>query len=347
MSEKTILQSVIADVGGAFTSGLGYIGDRLGLFKVVAEKGPASSETIAKNLGLEERYVREWLKAMVSSGYMEHNTEHDTYSMTEEQRAVLADDASPVFAAGVFQFALPSLMQTDRLIESFKKGGGISYSELGDEIPEAIDRMHRPWFDHQLTSKWIPGAGNLQKRLETGIRVMDVGCGLGRSTVALAEFFTRSTVVGIDPHRESIDKALSLAKEKGATNAEFRAVSLEDLAGYERFDLILAIDCIHDMHDPVGALGDIRRLLEDGGSLFWSEPTGSHEPMENRDPIGKMRANLSPYHCLTVSLASGGAGLGTIIGERGAQALAEAAGFSHIEKMDIESTMQQFFLVKV
>ncbi len=168
----------------------------------------------------------------------------------------------------------------------------------------------------------------------------------GRSTVALAAAFPASNLVGIDPHRKSIDRALSLAVERAVGNAEFRAVGLEDMPGSERFDLILAIDCIHDMHSPVGALRDIRRLMDDGGVVFWSEPAGSHNPMQNRDPVGKMRANLSPYHCLTVSLASGGAGLGTIIGENGARTLAGEAGFARFEKLDIESAMQQFFLLK-
>ncbi len=345
MSEKAIIGSVIADVGGAFAAGLAYIGDRLGLFRIVAEDGPASSDRIASSAGLDERYVREWLKAMVSAGYVEHGPRDALYWMTEEQRRVLADEESPVFAAGVFQFALPSLLQTERLIEAFRSGGGISYAELGEEIPEAIDRMHRPWFDHQLTSQWLPGAGNLQDRLETGIRVLDVGCGLGRSTVALAHAYPAATIVGIDPHRKSIDKARELATERNIENAEFRDIGLEEMPEDERFDLILAIDCIHDMKDPVGALREIRKLLDDNGILFWSEPTGSHEPMANRDPVGKMRSNLSPYHCLTVSLALGGAGLGTIIGESGARSLASEAGFRDFEKLDIQSAMQQFFLV--
>jgi DNA-binding MarR family transcriptional regulator len=187
MSEGSIAQAVIADVGGAFVTGLGYIGDRLGLFKQVAEKGPAPSEQIAHTTGLEERYVREWLKAMVSAGYIERDPEEDRYWMTEEQREVLANEASPVFAAGAFQFALPSLLKTERLIDSFENGGGISYSELGSEIAEAIDRMHRPWFEHQLISQWLPAVPGLNERLGQGIRVLDVGSGLGRAAVALAE----------------------------------------------------------------------------------------------------------------------------------------------------------------
>ncbi len=172
-----------------------------------------------------------------------------------------------------------------------------------------------------------------------------MGCGLGRSTLALAQAYPVSTIVGIDPHGESIEQARARAGDRKTPNAEFRAVSLRQLSGDERFDLVLAIDCIHDMPDPVGALRDVGNLLRKNGSLFWSEPTGSHQSMDNRDPVGKMRSNLSPYHCLTVSLASGGAGLGTIIGEAGARKLAEEAGFRRFEKLEIDSVMQQFFLL--
>ena len=345
-TQHTLVKSVVADVGGAFVTGLGYIGDRLGLFRRVADDGPASSRAIAEGAHLDERYVREWLKAMVSAGYIEHDSLRDVYWMTEPQRAVLADDASPVFAAAAFQFALPSLLQTETLVESIRNGGGIPYADLGDEIPQAIDRMHRPWFEHLLTSQWLAAVTPITVRLESGIRVLDVGCGRGRSTVAVARAYPRSEVIGIDPHGPSIEKARELAAETDAQNAYFRSTALEDLPNEERFDLILAIDCVHDMTDPVGALRVLRQRLNAEGSVFWSEPTGSHEPMRNRNPIGKMRSALSPYHCLTVSLAAGGAGLGTIIGESGARSLASEAGFETFEKLDIQNPMQQFFLLK-
>ncbi len=343
---KRIVEQVVADVGGAFAAGLGYIGDRLGLFKLLAQTGPASSGSLAEAARLDERYTREWLKAMVSSGYVEHHSLEDRYSMTPEQQSVLAEEDSAVFAAGAFQFALPSLLMTPRLIECFRDGGGIPYSELSPDIVEAIDRMHRPWFDHLLAGHWLPSVPQLEDRLRSGIVALDVGCGLGRASVAIGTAYPASRVVGIDPHGESIGRARNLAAEAQVSNVEFRETSLEDMGATERFDLVLAIDCIHDMPDPVGALRQIGRLLsEEHGLLFWSEPTGSDNPMENRNATGKMRSSLSPYHCLTVSLAEEGAGLGTIIGERGARDLAREAGFTHFEKLPIKSAMQQFFLV--
>ena len=342
---KKIVQQVISDVGGAFVAGLGYIGDRLGLFRAVAETGPASSRKLAENFDLNERYVREWLKAMVSAGYVERDSDNDTYFMTADQKAVLAEDDSPVFAAGAFQFTIPSLDLTDQIIECFRNGGGIAYHELGPEIPEAIDRMHRPWFDHQLIRSWLPAAPGVVERLGSGARVLDVGCGQGRASIALGQTYPESSIVGIDPHSNSIAEGRKLVAEAGIINVEFREAGVETLPASDQFDLILAIDCVHDMKDPVGVLRHIRTLLADDGSLFWSEPTGSDEPAENRNPPGRMRSALSPYHCLTVSLAAGGPGLGTIIGEAGARDLAEKAGFERFERLNVDSAMQQFFLV--
>jgi 2-polyprenyl-3-methyl-5-hydroxy-6-metoxy-1,4-benzoquinol methylase len=338
-----IVDRVVADVGGAFSTGLAYIGDRLGLFRCLADHAPSGSRELAARLRLNERYVREWLKAMVSSGYVE--ADGGQYFMTESQKAVLADEDSPLFAAGAFQFALPSLGLTSRLIECFRNGGGVPYRELGSEIPEAIDRMHRPWFEHYLTQRWLPSVPCLTARLDDGVRVLDVGCGLGRSTLAVARAWPRSLVTGIDPDAASIRQARKLARESGldVTFVDGRLCELEEGS---RFDLVVAIDCVHDMADPVAELAEVRRLLAKGGTVFWSEPTGSPNPMENRGPVEKMRACLSPYHCLTVSLAEDGEALGTIIGEAGARELAEEAGFSVFESVPIESRMQQFFVLR-
>jgi SAM-dependent methyltransferase len=367
MKPQPITERVVDDVGGAFTVGLAYIGDRLGLFAALAALGKGSSDQVAQRAGLNERYVREWLRAMVASQYVEYDPADQTYFLTPEQQAALVDEAARTFVGGVFQFALPSLMLAPRLLDAFRSGGGVPFADLPAEVPEALDRMHRPWFDHLLVPQWLPGAPGLVERLSQGVSVLDVGCGLGRSTVAMARAFPRSQFLGIDPHQPSIDKARALAtmataaspggnEGAGLANVRFAACEVDQLSSADAagaggnsasgFDLIVAVDCIHDMVQPVASLRAIRRLLSPAGVLFWSEPTGSREPMDNRNPQGKLRANLSPFHCLTVSLASGGAGLGTIIGEAGARDLAAEAGFASFETLSIESAMQQFFLLR-
>ena len=345
--EKSFAERVSDDLGGAFTVGLAYLGDKLGLFAALAAGGPVTSDELAQRAGLNARYVREWCNAMVAARYLEHQPADATYVMTPEQRAVLADEGGRTFMAGAFPFAMESLMLAPRLAAAFEHGGGISFGELPAAIPAAIDRMHRPWFQHLLVQEWIAGVPGLSERLGRGMRVLDVGCGLGRSTVAMARAFPASTFVGLDPHAPSIAEARALAAEAGARNATFVSAPVEALdVEADRFDLIVAIDSVHDMVDPIGALRAMRDLLVDGGQLFWSEPTGSREPMENRNAQGRLRASLSPFHCLTVSMAAGGAALGTIIGEAGARELAAQAGFGSFEKVPIGSPSQQFFLVR-
>ena len=340
---QQLLEQIRRDTGGAFVSGLAYIGDRLGLFAAVAQHGPVDSIELARITDLNERYVREWLKALAAFGYIEYNDVTEKYAMSDEQHAVLADEGSAVFGAGTFHFTLPSLLRTEQLMEVFQTGGGITYDDLHPEVPAAIDRMHRAWFDHLLTEEWLPAIPCIDEQLREGTHVLDVGCGLGRSTIAIARAYPISSVLGVDPHTPSIEFARALAIESGITNAKFVAQQLERIDPGLRFGLVLAIDCIHDMADPVGALRTIREHLTEDGLLVWSEPAGSVNPLENRDTLARMRAALSPFHCLTVSLAAGGPGLGTLIGTEGAQELAAGAGFERFETLPVPCETQLFF----
>jgi len=344
---EELLGQVRRDTGGAFVTGLAYIGDHLGLFAALGERGPMDSTQLATATGTQERYVREWLKALAAFGYVEHDPAVATWWLTPEQHAVLVDEASAVFGAGTFQFAVRSLGHTDELIEAFRRGGGISYAQLHPEIAPSIDRMHRAWFDHLLTGSWLPAIPGLAERLAGGLDVLDIGCGLGRSTAALASAYPESRIVGLEPHPASADAAGEMTT--GFDNAIIAQATLDELAANENrepgtFGLILAIDCIHDMVDPVGALRTIRELLDAEGLFVWSEMTGSTNPLENRDDsLARVRAALSPYHCLTVSLAEGGAGLGTILGEEGARELALAAGYDDFEILPVDSPTQAFY----
>ena len=340
---ERLIEQIRLDAGGAFVTGLAYLGDRLGLFRELDRSGATSSAGLAAGAGLQERYVREWIEAMAASGYVSHDPDSGTYWLSAEQSAVLVQEDSPCFGGGTFQFALPSLLHTEQLALAFRHGGGIAYSELNPEIHESIDRMHRPWFDHLLTSVWIPAMPGLESRLQDGVDVLDVGCGLGRSTVAMARAYPRSRFVGVDPHAPSLEFAVQLAAQAESSNARFEAQPLEALTSEGTFDLVMAIDCNHDMADPAGALSHIRGRLAPGGVFVWSEPSGSANPLENTNALGRLRAALSPYHCLTVSLAEGGAGLGTLIGESGARDLATTAGFTQFDVLPVPCDTQMFF----
>lgn len=337
---------VVGDTAGAFTAALGYIGDRLGLFKAMAGAGAMRSPNLAARTQLNERYVREWLRAMVAAEYIDYDATTDMYRMTDEQAFVLANEDSPMFVGGLLQFASPSICNIEKIAEAFRHGGGISYSEIGDEIPIAIERLFRPGYLNFLTKEWLPTVPGLMARLEKGAAIADIGCGRGQSTVTMGKGFPNSKVLGIDYHQASIESARKLAAKEGASNVEFLQAAAHEIPDGKKFDLICSFDCIHDMVDPKATLRAIRSAMADDGVYVWSEPNASAHAHENRNPVGKMFHSVSPMHCMTVSLAHNGAGLGTVIGEEGARSLAREAGFTRFEKLPIQNPFNQFFALR-
>src|SRR5438445_2682466 len=174
MNDKKIEQlamRVVGDMGGAFTWALGYIGDRLGLYKAMAGAGPMTSQDLAKKTRLNERYVREWLRAMVASEYIDHDPTSGKYILTEEQAFVLANEDSPMFVGGAFQVTTPSIHNVPRIMDAFRKGGGIPYSEAGEDLVEGTERFFRPGYLNFLVKDWLAAVPGLVARLEKGAQV--------------------------------------------------------------------------------------------------------------------------------------------------------------------------------
>ena len=343
---EALASRVVGDMASSFTMALGHIGDRLGLFKTLAGAGPVTSAQLASKTGLNERYVREWLKAMVAAEYIDYDAQRGTFVMTPEQAFVLADDDSPMSAGGALQFTTPTVMNTPRILEAFRSGGGVAYAEMGDDVTEGIARFFGPGYTNFLVGQWLAAVPGLTERLSRGIYVADVGCGHGMSTVTMAAAFPRSRFLGIDADAASIERARRLAAEREVRNVHWMAAPAQHLAPVPTHDLICTFDCIHDMAEPRATLRAIHDALAEDGVYLWSEPNASDEPLENRNPIGKAFASVSPLHCMTVSLAHGGEGLGTTIGERGVRALATEAGFSAVEKVEIQNPFNQFFALR-
>ncbi|MCP5110614.1 MAG: class I SAM-dependent methyltransferase [bacterium] len=266
--------------------------------------------------------------------------------MTDEQACVLSDEQSPYFVGGAFHFTTPSIYNVPRIIDAFRKGGGIPYPEMGGEISHAIERFLMPGYINHLVNDWIPAVPGMKEKLERGARVCDMGCGRGQSTVNMAKAFPKSHFLGVDYDRGSISSAMKLAAEHNVSNTDFRDIPAEKLPRNGTFDLICTFDCIHDMVNPVAALRAIRDALAADGVLLWAEPNASHNAHENRNPLGKAFHAISPLHCMTVSLAYDGAGLGTVIGEKGSRELAQQAGYSHFERLPIDYPFNQFFLLR-
>ncbi len=337
---------VLNDWGGAHIVALAYVGDRLGIYRALADRGPMTSQQIADRTGLNERYVREWASAMAASEYIEYDPSAEAFSLSPEQRVVLADEGGPGFLGGGFQYAQMCAEQVPQLMQAFQKGGGIPFADFG-EIGEAIERLFGPGYESAAASQWLPELGDVYERIKAGAEVAEVGCGAGQALLPVARAFPNSRFTGYDIDEGSILRAKTRAAEAGvADRVSFELTAAEDIPRREAFDLVMAFNCIHDMANPRGALAGIHRALKPDGAFLWSEANVSGRLEENINPLGRLLYATSAMHCMTVSLAHGGEGLGNVIGDEQAQELGREAGFSAFEKLSVEHPFHKLFLLK-
>jgi SAM-dependent methyltransferase len=333
---KQVAQIVVGDVGTVVHGALCYIGDRTGLFKAMAGAGPLTVEHLASKTGLSARYVREWLGAMAAARYVEYDAAANTYLFTPEYAAVLADEDSPFFVGSYFQMAQAAVTVAPKVAEAFKTGKGVTQSEYPVSFFEAAERNSRTRYLHKLLRKWIPAMPQVVERLSAGGTAADVGCGGGRAAIMIAQAFPTSRLFGYDIHAESVERARRNAEVGGVADR----VSFEALDGSQlpaaKFDFVSTFDVVHDAVDPVGLMSAIRRSLKDDGTYLVQEVNVSDKVEENMKPLGKMVYSVSTLYCMTTSLAHGGAGIGTAMGENKARELASAAGFTRFTRLPIK-----------
>jgi len=333
---KQVAQTVVGDVGTVVHGALCYIGDRAGLFKAMAGAGPLTVEQLAGKTGLSARYVREWLGAMATARYVEYVAAAETYLLTPEYAAALADEDSPFFVGGYFQMAQAAVTVAPKVAEAFKTGKGVTQSEYPVWFFEAAERNSRTRYLHKLLRKWIPAMPQVVERLRAGGTAADVGCGGGRAAVMLAQAFPAARLFGYDIHTESIERARHNAEAEGVADR----VSFEALDGGQlpvaKFDFVSTFDVVHDAVDPLGLMSAIRRSLKDDGTYLVQEVNVSDKVEENMKPLGKMVYSISTLYCMTTSLAHDGAGIGTAMGEKKARELASAAGFTRFARLPVK-----------
>jgi 2-polyprenyl-3-methyl-5-hydroxy-6-metoxy-1,4-benzoquinol methylase len=307
------------------------IGHRTGLFDVMAGLPPSTSEQIASAANLNERYVREWLAAMVVGRIVEHNPEDGTYYLPQEHAAFLTRAASPDNIAVTAQFIPLMGSVEDPIVESFKNGGGVPYSAF-PHFHEVMAEDSGQTVVAALTDHILPLVPGLIQRLEAGIDVLDVGCGSGRALNLMARMFPNSSFIGYDFSEEAIARAHAEAQEHGTPNVRFEVKDTAKLDEKKRYDLITTFDAIHDQAKPAAVLKGIADALKDDGVYLMQDIAGSSHIHNNLDhPIGPFLYTVSTMHCMTVSLAQGGEGLGTMWGEEKAKEMLKDAGFKKVE----------------
>ena len=336
---------VVGLLNDALLSLMVSVGHRTELFDKLATMEPATSEKIAAETGLNERYVREWLNAMTVGRFVEYDPEGKTYWLPREHAAVITRAAGPDNVANLTQFV--SLMGgvEDEIVECFRKGGGVPYARF-PKFQQLMGEMSAQTFDAALIDGILPLVDGLIDRLESGIDVCDVGCGQGRAINLMAARFPNSRFTGWDFSEEAIATARAEAAELGVTNATFEVKDVATLDGTKQFDFITVFDAIHDQAQPARVLEGIAASLRPDGTFLCVDIQGSSHVHENLEhPLGPTLYSISTFHCMTVSLALDGAGLGTMWGEQLANEMLRDAGFTSIETKKIPEDIFNVYYV--
>ncbi|MGB0100004.1 MAG: class I SAM-dependent methyltransferase [Nocardioides sp.] len=323
----------VTDLGATVAAGNVVLGDRLGLYRALAE-GPVEPRDLADRTGLDARYVEEWLRGQAAGGYVEYDAAAGAYSLTEEKAFALTDPDGPLFLPGAFELALGSLAAVPRMEQAYRTGAGIGWHEHDDRVFSGCERFFRPGYLASLVDDWIPALDGVRDKLASGATVADVGCGHGASTVLLAEAFPASRFTGSDYHQGSITEASKRAAEAGVGDrVDFEAAGAQDFSG-TGYDLVATFDCLHDMGDPLGAARHIHNALGADGSWLIVEPFAGDTVEENLNPVGRVYYNFSTFLCVPNAMSQpGGYALGAQAGEKAIGQVVTNAGFTRFRRV--------------
>jgi SAM-dependent methyltransferase len=329
---NAFLGKVVGDFGAALSSSLVYIGQKLGLYKALAEAGPVTSAQLAEKTSTNERYVREWLVNQAASGYVDYDKDTGRYSLAPEQAVALTDDNSPFYVGGGFYVIKAMTNAVSRIEDSFKNGGGLLWGEHDPDLFVGTERFFRPGYAAHLIASWIPSLTGVEDKLKAGAKVADVGCGHGSSAIIMAQAYPNSRFWGFDNHPKSIETARERAKDAGVSDrVTFEVANASDFPD-KQYDLIAFFDCLHDMGDPVGACKRASEALAPDGSVLIVEPMAGNTVEENFNIIGRTFSGASTLCCTANSMALGGAALGAVATEDAIREKVLAGGLTQFRR---------------
>ena len=318
---------------GAALSCLVDVGRRTGLFDA-ARPGPVTSAQLAAQAGLQERYVREWLGAMAAAGVFEYEPSTTKFWLPREHAACLTGDG-PENMSGIALLTTILANHVPAVTDAFRHGGGVPYDAFAPEIHEALDALWGPVYEQLLVPAYLPLVPGLTERLAAGASVADVACGTGKALLALADAFPASTFIGYDFDAAALELARAAADGRGLTNVIFEQADAAALTVEEPFHVVFVFNAIHDQAKPAEVLARIHDALVPGGTFVMDEPRVSSDLADNiGNPMASFLYSVSTLHCLTVSLAVDGAGLGTAWGEQVAVRMLAEAGFGPVAVHD-------------
>ncbi len=347
-----LVERLFMNAIGAFDLFSVYVGDVLGLYRILGEKGPLTSAELADAAGVHERYAREWLEQQAASELLEVEGQgpERRFRLPEGHDEALLDVSSLDYIAPMARAVLASIRPIDSLLDAFRSGGGVPYADYGEDLHEAQAAFTRPLFENLLGKEWLPAVPEVHERLlaDPPAQVADVACGQGRSSIEIARAYPKVRVDGIDSDRASIERArenlVGAGVEDRVTFHE-RDAAAAGLAG--RYDLVTIFEALHDMSYPVEVLRAARGLLADGGVAFVGDERTEDTFTAPASEVERLFYGFSVFHCLPVGMVGeGAAGTGTVIRADTVRRYAEDARFSSCEVLPIENDFWRFYLLR-
>jgi 2-polyprenyl-3-methyl-5-hydroxy-6-metoxy-1,4-benzoquinol methylase len=330
---EQFMERFVGDLGACATAPMVLIGDKLGLYRALADGEPVTPAQLAEKTGCRERYLREWLCQQAASGYVEYEPAGGAFRLPPEQALALAEPDSPAFIPGAFQLLAAMIKDEPHITERFRSGEGFGWHEHDHDLFEGTERFFRPGYLANLVEAWLPSLDGVVAKLEAGIHVADIGCGHGASTILMAKAYPRSTFVGSDYHEGSIEAARRAAERAGVADRVTFEVASAKAFGRGPFDLICVFDALHDMGDPVGAARHVRSQLADDGTWMVVEPYANDTVQENLNPVGRVFYAGSTMLCTPASLSQEvGLALGAQAGEKRLTEVLNEGGFSRVRR---------------
>jgi SAM-dependent methyltransferase len=319
------------DLGAVVAAGNVVIGERLGLYRSLAAAGPATGAELAARTGTDARYVSEWLAGQAAGGYVTYDGER--YALTPEQALGLADPNGPVNIPGAFTLALGALAAVPTMTEAFRTGDGFGWHEQHPDVHLGCEQFFRAGYAAHLVQDWLPALDGVVAKLRSGASVADVGCGLGASTVLMAEAFPASQFIGSDYHDGSVALATKRAADAGvADRVSFETATAQTFSG-TGYDLVTTFDCLHDMGDPASAARHIREAIAPSGTWLIVEPMAADTIEGNLNPVGRVYYNFSTLLCLPNARSQpGGTALGAQAGEAAIRDVVLGEGFGSFRR---------------
>ncbi len=329
---NAFLGKVVGDFGATLSSSLVYIGQKLGLYKALANGESFTPAELAEKTSTNKRYLREWLINQAASGYVEYDPASGRFSLSPEQAVALTDESSPFYVGGGFYVVKAMTHAVSRIEDYFKNGGGMLWGDHDPDLFVGTERFFRPGYAAHLIASWIPSLTGVEAKLKAGGKVADVGCGHGSSTIIMAQAYPNSRFWGFDNHEKSIATARERAEAAGVSDRVTFAVSNASEIPDEQFDLVAFFDCLHDMGDPVGACKRAAEVLAPEGCALIVEPMAGNTVEENFNIIGRTFAGASTLCCTSNSLAQNGPALGAVAPESAIRDVVLEGGFKEFRR---------------